>query len=86
MEFEAGEYRRLLVVCRERVVGEMERADRAERTIEVLLTALRKLVEAFNLDIYRTAAQFADAEVAEFVYRQACELIQQIEREGVSAL
>jgi hypothetical protein len=75
MQNEAREYRRLLVVCRERIVCEMERADRAERSIEALLTALRKLVEEFDPDMSRWVAQSAGTEVAALMYWQGCELI-----------
>lgn len=52
---EAREYRRLLVVCRERVVRETERAERAERTIEMLLADL-KLREASTLEMMDASA------------------------------
>jgi hypothetical protein len=74
MQYEASEYRRLLVVCRERMACEKERADRAERNLETLLMALQRLVEEFNPDIYRR--------VAPLVYWQGCELIQRIQREA----
>ena len=82
MQYEASEYRRLLVVCREQMACETERADRAERTIETLVTALRRLVEEFNPNISRRVAQHADTEAATLVYWQGCELIQQIQREA----
>jgi hypothetical protein len=82
MQYEASEYRRLLMVCRERMACERERADHAERTLETLLTALRRLVEEFNPDISRRVAQPADTEAATLLYWQGCELIQQIQREA----
>ena len=82
MQYEASEYRRLLMVCRERMACEKERADRAERTLETLLMALQRLVEEFNPDISRWAAHPADAEAATLVYWQGCELIQRIQKEA----
>ena len=82
MQYEASEYRRLLMVCREKMACESERADRAERTIEALLTALRRLVEEFNPDISRSVARSTDTEAATLIYWQGCELIQQIQREA----
>ena len=82
MQDEASEYRRLLVVCRERMACERERADRAERSIETLLTALRRLVDEFNPDIYRRVAQSADTKVAALIYWQGRELIQQVQSEA----
>jgi hypothetical protein len=82
LKFEASEYRRLLVVCRERVVEEIGRADRAERTMEALLATLRTLAEALNADLYPMAAQSSDAAVPELVHRQVYELIRRIQREA----
>jgi hypothetical protein len=79
---EALEYRRLLVMCRERILCEMERADRAERTIEVTLAALRKLVEEFNPDIAGNVAQATDIEAAMSMHWPAYEFIQQIQKEA----
>lgn len=80
MQYEASEYRRLLVVCLERIACERERAARAERTMETLLAALRRLVEELNPDISQRFAQSTDAEVATLIYWLGCELIQQIQR------
>jgi len=82
MQNEALEYRRLLVICRERVLCEMERADRAERTIEALLAVLRRLVEEFNPDIAQSVAQATDIEAAMSMHWPAYEFIQQIQREA----
>ena len=82
MQHEASEYSRLLVVCREQIICEMERADRAERTVQALLTALRKLVEEFNPDISQKVTQSADTKVAALIHWQEWELIQQIQREA----
>ena len=79
MQNEALEYRRLLVICRERAVCEMERANRAERTIEALLAALRKLEQEFSPDMSRSAAQPIDTEVAAVMHWQAYEFIRQIQ-------
>ena len=80
MRFEACEYRRLLVFCREQVVREMERADRAEGIVEALLAALRRMVEAFSPDIYwMAAAQPGKDKAADWVHQQAHDLIEQIE-------
>jgi hypothetical protein len=81
MQYEASEYRRLLVVCQERIARERERADQAERTIETLLVTLRSLVEEFNPDLFRRVPQSAESEAATLIYWQGCELTQQIQGE-----
>jgi hypothetical protein len=82
MKFEASEYRRLLTICREQVTYETERADKAGRTVESLLTMLRRMVEAFSPDIYRmAAAQFGKDQAADLAHQQACDLIKRIEGE-----
>jgi hypothetical protein len=81
MQNEALEYRRLLVICRERAICEMERAIRAERTVEVLLATLQKLIEEFNPDISERAAQSTDTHAA-LMHWQPYEFLQQIQREA----
>jgi hypothetical protein len=82
MQVEASEYRRLLVLCRERIICEMERADRAERTIVALLTILRTLVEEFSPEIAQRMAQSAETGTATPLYWQECDLIKQIQKEA----
>ena len=81
MQYEANEYRYLLVVCQEQIARERERADRAEGTIKTLLTGLRSLVEEFNPDMSWRVAQSAETEAATRIYWQGCEVMPQIQRE-----
>ena len=82
MQNEAFEYRRLLVICRERAICEMERADRAERTIQALLETMQKMVEEFNPDISRSVAQSTDTPIAALMQWRPYEFLQQIQREA----
>jgi hypothetical protein len=82
MKFEASEYRRLLTICREQVAHEIERANKSERSTELLLDMLQCMVEAFSPDLYRmAAAPFGKDRAADLAHQQARDLIKRIENE-----